>query len=144
MVSVNWSEFRDAFDFASYGQPYESRAFVNLDTGLIHCVCDAIELDEEAPEDFETSDRYLALPHKNDLDLGRELALRFTEQHLPRDFDRVTGYFHQRGAYRRFRDLLEIRDVLELWYAFEQQATEQALRKWCAAHEIRLVPETGD
>ena len=139
MVSVKWPEFLDAFEFASYGGPYESRAFVNLDTGSLHCISDAIDLDEEAPEDLEASDRYLALPHKNDLDLGRQLALSFIEQHLPKVFDRVVGYFHKRGAYSRFKDLLESHGALEGWYAFEKQATEHVLRQWCDEHEIQLV-----
>ena len=141
MVSIKWSELLDAFEFASYGGPYESRAFVNLDTGSLHLISDAIELDVEAAEDIEASDRYLALPHKNHLDLGRELALSFIEQHLPGEFDRVAGYFHKRGAYSRFKDLLESCGVVETWYAFEKQATEQALRQWCDEHEIRLVPD---
>lgn len=141
MVAVKWSEFIDAFEFASFGGPYENRAFVNLDTGSLHCISDAIELDEETPEDLETSDRYVALPHKTDLDLGRKLALSFTEQHLPREFDRVVGYFHKRGAYSRFKDLLEDRGVLEIWYTFEKHATERALRQWCDEHEIQLISE---
>lgn len=141
MVSVKWSELIEAFEFASFGGPYESRAFVNLDTGSLHCISDTIDLDEETPEDLETSDRYLALPHKNDLDLGRKLALSFTEQRLPREFDRVVGYFRKRGAYGRFKELLDDRGVLEDWYAFEKDATEQALRQWCDEHDIDIVPE---
>lgn len=141
MVSVKWSEFLDAYEFASYGRPHESRAFINLDSGTLHCISDAIELDTEPPEDLETSDRYLALPHKNDLDLGRELALSFIEQRLPRELDRVIGYFHKRGAYGRFKDLVEDRGVLEAWYDFEKEATEQALRQWCAEHDIQLVSD---
>jgi hypothetical protein len=143
MVAVKWSELIDAFEFASFGAPGESRAFVNLDTGSLHYSSDAIELEEEIPEDFETSDRYLALPHKNDLDLGRKLALSFTEQYLPREFDKVLSYFHKRGAYARFKDLLEDRGILENWYAFEKDATERALRQWCDENEIELVPESA-
>lgn len=141
MVSVKWSELIEAFEFASFRGPYESRAFVNLDTGSLHCISDTIDLDEETPEDLEASDRYLALPHKNDLDLGRKLALSFTEQHLPREFDRVVGYFHKRGAYGRLKELLDDRGVLEDWYAFEKDATERALRQWCDEHEIEIVPD---
>jgi hypothetical protein len=143
MVPVKWSEFIDAFEFASSGAPLESRAFVNLDTGSLHLISDVVDLEEEIPEDLEVSDRYLALPHKNELDLGRKLALSFTEQHLPGEFDRVLGYFHQRGAYRRFKDLLDDRGVLENWYAFEKDATERALRRWCDEHEIELVPDAA-
>jgi hypothetical protein len=144
MVAVKWSEFIDAFEFASFGAPHESRAFVNLDTGSLHCISDVIDLEEETPEDLEVSDRYLALPHKNDLDLGSKLALSFTEQQLPREFGRVLGYFHKRGAYSRFKELLQDRGVLENWYAFEKDATERALKQWCDEHEIELVPEPPD
>ena len=47
MVTVKWSELLDAFEFASFGAPGESRAFVNLDTGSLHCTADGIELEEE-------------------------------------------------------------------------------------------------
>ena len=138
MVTVKFAEFLDAFEFASYSGPGEARAFINLDTGSLHCISDAIELEEELPADFESSDRYLALPHKNDLNLGRDLALEFAEQHLSNDYEKVVGYFHKRGAYSRFKDLLEHRGVLERWFNHEKLATEQALRQWCSEHAIQL------
>lgn len=141
MTSVKWSEFIEAFEFASFGGPYDTRAFVNLDTGSFHFISDTVDLEEEPPEDLETSARYLALPHKNDLDLGRELALSFTERQLPGEFDKVLGYFHKRGAYRRFKELLDDRGLLEDWYAFEKDATERVLRQWCEQHEIEIVSE---
>ncbi len=73
------------------------------------------------------------------MDLGRELALSFIEQHLPNDLDRVVDYFHKRGAYSRFKELLASRDALKAWYAFETGATEEALKAWCEEHEIQLV-----
>jgi hypothetical protein len=141
MVAVKWSELIDAFEFASFDKPSESRAFVNLDTGTFHLISSVVELEEETPEDLETSDRYLALPHKNDLDLGRNLALSFIEQRLPQELYRVEAYFHKRGAYGRFKDLLDERGVLEDWYAFEKDATAQALRQWCDDHGIEFFPE---
>ena len=54
-------------------------------------------------DDLETSDRYIAIPHKNDLDLGRNLALRLVEQQLPAYYGRVVGHFRRKGAYTRFK-----------------------------------------
>ena len=138
MVTVKFSELLDALGFASFSGPFESRAFIDLETGSLHFISDGTELDEEIPEDIEDSNRYLAVPHKNDLDLGRRLAISFVEQFLPNEYDRVVGYFHKRGAYSRFKDLLEHRGVLEAWYKFETEATEQALKQWCQEHEIQL------
>ncbi|MEO8673448.1 MAG: hypothetical protein ABI411_19200 [Tahibacter sp.] len=138
MVTVLLSELVDAFHFANSGAPDESSAFVNLDTGSIHCTSSTIELEEEPPEDLETSDRYLALPSKNELDLGRELALSFVEQQLPNEYERSQGFFRSKGAYGRFKNLLESRGAVEKWYAFEAEATEAGLRAWCQENGIQL------
>jgi len=137
MVSVKWSEFVDAFEFASCGDGSETSAFVDLQTGTIYCSADG--LDDEGPEDLHTSDRYVSVPHKNDLDLGRSLALAFVEQHLPEDLRQAVDFFAKRGAYSRFKQLLASRDALTAWHAFEAEATEQALKAWCEEHEIQLV-----
>lgn len=57
---------------------------------------------------------------------------------LPDDYDKVADSFHKRGAYGRFKDLLDRRSVREAWYAFEAEATELALKQWCEEHGIQL------
>jgi hypothetical protein len=93
----------------------------------------------DLPDDLDTSERYIAVPHKNDLDLGRNLALRFAAEQLPHQCERIEGFFRHRGAYARFKDLLASEGCLEQWYAFEAESTERALRDWCEANEIRLA-----
>jgi hypothetical protein len=41
-----------------------------MDTGAIYWISEPNPLEEEVPDDLETSDRHIAIPHKNDLDLG--------------------------------------------------------------------------
>jgi hypothetical protein len=140
MVSVNYEDLSLAFDFVGSAAPMEHRAFVSLDTGEIHWVSDLNPFEEEeVPADLETSDRYLEVPHKNDLDLGRDLVFRFVEDQLPERYRRVRDIFSHRGAYGRFKELLAAEGLLEKWYAFEAEATEQALSEWCRANEIRLI-----
>lgn len=100
-----------------------------------------IELEDEPPADLETSSRYLATPHKNELDLGHELALVFVDQPLPSEYERCADFFRRRGAYGRCKDFLASHDVLEKWYAFEGQVTEARLRAWCEEHGIQLRPK---
>jgi hypothetical protein len=57
---------------------------------------------------------------------------------LPDDVDDVRNIFSNRGAYRRFRDLIERRNVLDRWYAFSNEAQERALRDWCEVEQIEL------
>ena len=143
MVTVKYDDLSAAFDFVSFAAPFEHQAFVSMDTGAIYWVSEtgAIE-DEDLPDDLETSDRYIAIPHKNDLDLGNQLAFRFAEEQLPHRYASVEACFQRRGAYARFKKLLEAEGCLEKWYAFEADATERALRDWCAANDIQLA-DTG-
>ena len=87
-VSVNAEELRTTFEFVSFGAPLEHSAYICVDTGKIYChsVSAGLEEEEDLPEDFETSDRYIAVPHKNDLGLGRRIALAFVDQELSDEY----------------------------------------------------------
>lgn len=140
MVRVKFEHLSAAFDFVSFAAPFEHRALVSLDTSAFHWISETNPIDdEELPDDLDTSDRYLAIPHKNDLDLGNNLALRFAEDRLPHRYADVAACFRHRGAYARFKELLAAERCLDKWYAFEAESTERALRKWCAANQIELV-----
>lgn len=141
-IAVNVVDLRNAFDFVSAGAPFEHSAYICSDTGKIYWTSDVAGLEEDdLPEDIDTSDRYIGVPHKNDLGLGRRLALAFVEQELPNDYGTVTRFFKRRGAYGRFKDLLQTRGMLERWYDFENQITEEALLAWCAEYGIQVVGE---
>ena len=51
--------------------------------------------------------------------------------------------FHKRGAYARFKDLLQRKNALDRWYDFEAEATEAALREWCEINGITIEPGVG-
>lgn len=140
MVAVKFDDLASAFDFVSYAAPMEHQAYISVDTGKVYWISDAIDtIEEEIPEDLEDPDRYLAIPHKNELDLGSSLALRFAAQQLPARYDQVEGFFRRRGAYARFKDLLEREGALDRWYAFEANSVENALRQWCAENGLETL-----
>ncbi len=139
MVAIRYDDLFLAFEFSSAGLPMEHNAYISIDTGQIHWDSEWNPMEEEVPDDLETSDRYIAVPHKNDLDLGRILALRFVEQVLPERYGQAEAFFRKKGAYARFKRLLESEGVLEKWYKFETEAVDKALRGWCAENDIQLV-----
>jgi hypothetical protein len=141
MVPVKFSELWSAFEFANVGGGYELHAYVGLVTGKVYFVSDQDDLNDEIPDDIEESDEYLHLPDKRDLDLGSRLAFAFAEQAMPDHYDTVRDVFRRKGAYRRFRDLLVARGMLERWYDFETKATERALRAWSQENGIQLQEE---
>ena|SRR5437899_6877858 len=138
MTTVKYEDLSAAFDFVSFAAPMEHQAYISVDTGTIYWISDANPLDEELPDDLETSDRYIAVPHKSDLDLGSDLALRFTADLLPGLYSRVSQFFRSRGAYARFKELLASEGCLDKWYAFEAESTERALRDWCTENDINV------
>ena len=139
MVAVKYEDLSAAFEFVSFAAPMEHQAYVSIDTGTIYWISELSPLEEEIPEDLETSDRYIAIPHKNDLDLGSDLALRFAAAELPDRYNMVAQFFRHRGAYARFKELLASEGNLDKWYAFESESTERALRDWCTAHDISVI-----
>lgn len=140
-MRVKWSEIDDAFNFVNSGQPTEIQAFLCKETGKIYIRSDVIDVLDEVPEDPGESNRYIEIPHKNDLDLGRRLALDFASECLPDHFDEIRDIFARRGAYRRFKDLLHHHGALEHWYDFSNKAEEAALRRWCEENEIEIDDE---
>ena len=139
-ATVNYSELLDAFDFVSAGAPFENSAYIDGNTGAIIWVSPMMDLEgNEVPDDLKTSDRYIAVPHKYDLDLGHLLALSFVDQELPDEYRTIADFFRKKGAYRRFKDWLDKCDLLEKWYRFEATVIEQTLRSWCKAKNIELI-----
>jgi hypothetical protein len=141
LAKIKFSELLDAFHFVSFGDPFEHRAFINPDTETIFYLSEGFDTEDDVPGDFETSDQYIAVPHKHDLDLGRQLVLSFAEEHMPDHYNVVAGFFRKKGAYRRFKDFLEDRGLVEQWYAYEAQVIEIALRAWAEEARIEFLPE---
>jgi Uncharacterised protein family (UPF0158) len=140
-VRIKFSELLDAFTFSSASLALDCYAYINLDTGAIYLVSDDMDVntEQEMPDDLETSERYLPVPHKNDLELGRTLVFSFVEQALPDDYDMVRDIFRSKGAYGRFKDFLDARAMLQNWYDYEARMTEEALRSWCKDNDIEAT-----
>ncbi len=136
---LGYADLLDAFEWVSATADAENSAYLCRATGVMYFASSAMELDDELPDDIDDGSLYIAVPHKVDLDLGKSLAIKFTAEHLPDDYNHVCGFFRQRGAYRRFKELLERRDSLDAWYGYEAKAIEQALREWSRENRITLA-----
>jgi len=135
---VKYDDLLTAFEWVSSSAPMENSVFVSRKTGALHWASELMELEDELPEDIEDGSLYVAVPHKRDLHLGKNLALNFTDERLPESCATVATFFRQSGAYGRFKDLLERKGMLEAWYEYEAQAVEQALRTWSEENGLQL------
>lgn len=137
---MKFGDIEDAFNFVSAHRQYEASAYVSLETGETYWISDNMDEDER-PDDLYESENYAEIPHKNDLNLGKDLVFRFVRGNLPDRIDEVRGIFSRRGAYGRFKSLLERKGFLDRWHEFEAKETERALREWCRDLGIELTVE---
>jgi hypothetical protein len=133
------SDIELAFEFASAGD--ECAAYVCRQTGEIYYVGGdqySGEPDDEVPDDIDDGSKYAAVPGKRELDLGKPMVLAFAREVLPEDFNEIRDIFSKRGAYQKFKGLLDRRGAIDRWHAFENETTRAALRAWCEAEAIEL------
>jgi uncharacterized protein (DUF2164 family) len=139
--SITLDDLEAALLWVSSASPFENSAFISRATGEVFYSSGTYDTEDELPEDMEDVTLYCSVPHKNDLDLGRGLALRFVSEYLPEQERRIQDYFHRRGAYARFKDLLERTGHLEQWHQYEQKATKTALLAWAAEERLKVTGE---
>lgn len=53
--------------------------------------------------------------------------------------DAVHDAFRRRGAWSRFMDMLDAKDLLQAWYEYENQATVEALSDWAEGEGFAVV-----
>ena len=139
-MPVTFENLREAFDWANVGGA-ETAAYIDRESGKVFYESDigGGDDEEELPDDLHESDRYLQAPDKRELDLGVELVFAFARDHLEDDYDELRDVFRRKGAYKRFRSLLERRGALDPWYAFENAAETEALKAWARDNDLEVV-----
>jgi enoyl-CoA hydratase len=137
-TSVTWSDLELAFQFVSASANGDCQAYLSKETGKFYWDSNGLSDEEELPDDIDDPEKYIQIPHKKELDLGKPLVLNFVRQFLPNDIEKVRDIFRQRGAYARFKDLLVQRNALDQWHKFEAEKEEEALRAWCEAKAIEI------
>jgi len=130
----------DALEFVSASRFEENQAWLCTATGRIIFVSDSIDPVDEIPEDPESAG-YLAIPGRRDLALGKPLAISFVDAKLPEHAAKVRDIFRRRGAYARFKEILRTAGALEAWYEYEEQATHDALRRWCEEAGLTIIED---
>jgi hypothetical protein len=136
-MKVAFIEMESAYDFVNSAGYGEHAAVLDKATGNIYCHSESGGIDE-IPEELWESDDAIEIPHKKDLGLGNSLVFDFVRSRLPDDVATVREIFSKRGAYARYKDLVESRGLLQEWYEYDQQANAEAIRSWCKDNGIEL------
>lgn len=140
-VPIPFDTLESALQWSSAGAPFDNAALLSRATGQLFFTSEYGDSDDDLPDDIEDGSAYVTVPHKNDLGLGRKLALDFAEAHAPKHFQTIKSFFQHKGAYAKFRSFLERTQLMERWYAFEAAATRRALEAWAADNGFVVVDE---
>mgnify|MGYP001129761215 CR=1 FL=1 len=136
-MTIKFSDVLDLFELVNFGSPYDHQGYICKSTGKTYFYSEFGDNEEELPDDID-EEKYLIIPHKSELNLGRNLVFDFAVEHLPSEYERIRSIFRNRGAYARFKLLLEASSKIEQWYKFEAEHTEKALRDWCSTQGVEI------
>ena len=148
-VQVKLQDILEGMDF----QSDEQSSLLNLTTGDVVSITDeelrAAENDEpleDFPEwqhdaihiarDIVEMDHYLALPTKFDIHqyhIMERFCVSVDDEDMREDLcDAIRG----RGAFRRFKDKVQVYGMAEEWYRYRDNALREMAMAWCEAHGI--------
>jgi len=73
---IEFKEIEEAFDFVSFAQMCEHQAFLDRESGKIYWYSEFGDNEEELPENLD-NEKYIEIPHKKELGLGKGLVFDF-------------------------------------------------------------------
>lgn len=143
--SVRFADLLLGFEAGNAGYPDEIRSFIDLGTGEVRWISADRDIGDETETEIEENGDIPPLPNKYDLNLGKRLVFAFADSHMSEaDAEKAYSFFDRKGGYRRFKDFLDRRSMLQAWYDFEEAATRQALRAWCEAEGVTLDRDAAE
>ena len=140
-MKVKLGVILDAIEMADDNYTY----FLDLETGESVFLADELitGLDNEGLEDEieESPERYLRLPTKFEIH----------EYHIMEEFiwtlkgekaDKLERAIRGRGAFRRFKDMVDRMGILQRWYDFQSEYYRKLAAQWCQEHGLEYEEES--
>jgi len=132
----DFTEIQSGYMFVNSGPEGSSSAILDRETGKLYYK--SSEDEDEMPEDIEDEEKYIGIPHKNDLDLGKRLVFDFVLKFIPDELELIDGFFRHPGAYSNFKNYLSRICKLKEWQKYEEEAEDNALKEWCKENNIEI------
>ncbi len=128
------------FGMRFYNDELDMCAYVNKDSGTLyfHDGQQSTDKRETSPEDLYDNPAWIAIPSQQGLDLGKALFIEFIVEYCPEKSDLLFQRLRKHGGYRAVKDDFERQGLLEQFYQFEDNMTQQALRHWAEDEGLLL------
>ena len=119
----------------------DSEAWIHADTGKFVFSTSSLSDNEGGGPPPEDEPGWHQVPNGHDLDLKRRLVHRFVWDECPALDDEVQRCFTSKGAWRRYKDLLIQRGLIDRWHRFQNEATDEALLEWAKEEGLVVIAE---
>ena len=150
MTKVKLSEIIDAIEFNSDGV----ESFINIKTSDICCITDDLMSIAEDESDtcpdwqkdeikivkayLENPDDYLALPSQHDVNEYEMMEDFASNQADEKIAGQLLISLRGQGAFRRFKDNVNLLDIEKEWYKFRDEKYKQFALEWCEENDITV------
>ena len=95
--------------------------------------CEAVA---SAKHYLENPDDYLSLPEKYDFNEYRIMEKFISRVIIPKQSEMLSQSIQGKGAFRRFKTMLERLGLLDEWYKYRGQKLREFVESWCKENEI--------
>lgn len=137
MHPISRDDLHLAVEHVTGGGVYGAEAYIDLQTGAVLLGGD--DMEPPLPRNVRTAKRYLPVPSRKELGLGRDDALAFAEQHAPQMLRLAEAMFNGPGAFQRFKALMHDAGLLPQWHAHQDARLWEALEEWVVEEGLQLA-----
>jgi hypothetical protein len=95
--------------------------------------CEAVA---SAQHYLENQDDYLSLPEKYDFNEYRIIEKFIARVIIPKQSEMLSQSIHGKGAFRRFKAMLENLGLVDEWYKYRGQKLRDFVEFWCRENKI--------
>jgi hypothetical protein len=89
-MRVSLKDILEGFEFVSADSTGEHQAFLRRQSGKVYWYVEYSDEElSELPDDIDDRQKYVQIPDKKELDLGKPLVLEFVRQTQPSEMDKV-------------------------------------------------------
>lgn len=140
-MKIRLSDLTEALE----GQNDDSFTVYDTETGETHFIWDGMidgeDATEEEIEEMKDDDRYIGMPSQYDIheyEIMRSFIYTLPENRMQ---DRLFQAISGRGAFRRFREVLEDYGEGDRWYHYRDASIEKIGREWAKGHGIEVIDD---
>lgn len=141
-MTIRFQDLFNAFEFVSYVDIAENAVFVDIKTEKIHYFMKMMGNYQQHYID-QLDHRYcFRVPHNNELNLGKVLALQFCQEKKIQLQQHLLEISDEEKFHSELDRVLQALSMNDEWCNYKRAAQQNALKQWCQGKTIAISEES--